>query len=48
LFTVFAQFTDNGVVTAIKEAFERGIGVVTLLLLQTVLPVFVSHLLHDS
>lgn len=48
LFTVFAQFTDNGVVVAIKEVFERGIGVVTLLLLLKVLPVFVSHLLHDS
>lgn len=48
LFTVFAQFTDRTVVDAIKEVFERGIGVVTLLALLKVAPVFISHLIRDS
>jgi hypothetical protein len=48
LFTVFAQFTDRDVVGAIKEVFERGIGVVTLLALLKVTPVFISHLIRDS
>jgi hypothetical protein len=48
LFTVFAYYTNDDVVAAIRQVFEKGIGVFTLLVLLKVGPVFVSHLIRDK
>jgi hypothetical protein len=48
LFTVFAYYTNDDVVLAIRQVFEKGIGVFTLLVLLKVGPVFISHLIDDS
>lgn len=48
LFTVFAYYTNDDVILAIRQVFEKGIGVFTLLVLLKVAPVFLSHLIYDD
>jgi hypothetical protein len=48
LFSIFAYYTNDDVITAIRQVLEKGIGVLTLLVLLKVGPGFLSHLIHDD